>query len=175
MNLWQKLHHLPNRRRRWWLENHVSISRDVSLKNGLSSPWRYVFISWDESLKKVSPSLLDASFKNRSSLSWRLWQWIYVTISIEMILCFPRDVILKNKESSPLDMRSWNIRQHLHLRDDILHFRIESLEMVMGDCPHISILFHTWLTKWLHELGAKYKSIIVLRWYDGNIDMLRWD
>ena len=41
-------------------------------------------------------------------------------------------------------MRSCKIRQHLHLRDDTLHFRIASLEMVTGDSPYISILFHTW-------------------------------
>ena len=53
-----------------------------------------------------------------------------------------RDVILKYKKSSPLEMRSWKKRQHLYLRDDSLLFRIASLDMVTGDSPHISILFH---------------------------------
>ena len=108
-------------------------------------------------IKKMSHHLCksarDDEFENHENQKWIFEK----SISI-------RNVILKNKESIDL-----------HLQDDTLLFRITSLERIKRDSLQISILFHTWLTKWLHELGAKYKSIIVLRWYDGNIDMLRWD
>ena len=130
MNLWKMLHHLckkaPEMMTWWWpcihlqrwifeksfiiskiceleksftistrLENHVSISRDVSLKKASPS-------LRDASLKKSLPSQRDASLKSRLSSPWRWWQWIYVTIFTEMILCFLFicfwDAILKYKK-----------------------------------------------------------------------------
>ena len=114
---------------RWIFEKCCTIS----VKAPEMMTWKpYIHHPEMNLLKKASPSPRDAILKNRLSSPWRWWQWIYVTISMEMIPCFSFISFFFKK------------KQHLHLRDDSLFFKIASPEMVTGDSPHFSILFHTW-------------------------------
>ena len=140
MNLWKNLHYL------------CKGTRDDCSKPTLPSPevnlWKMLHHlckgARDDDLKTIYPSSRDESFKKSFTISKRCDLEKQVIISMEMVAVNLRHHLHGDDTLFFVHLLFFKKKQHLHLRDDSLFFKIASPEMVTGDSPHFSILFHTW-------------------------------